>query len=134
MVRDGGRETGHGEQGMRNSGARRTGPVFSDVGIWGYNVPPGDEFGNIDTAIEGSVDHEATGRWLVWFGDESRVDKEYEDVRNQAVGDRVTERHEGECDKRRNCITDVSPIDTGYLTHHHASNLWKISKFTMGCN
>jgi len=39
---------------------RQTGPVFGDVGIRGYDMPPCDHLGDVDAAIECRVYHQAT--------------------------------------------------------------------------
>lgn len=36
---------------------RQTGPVFGDVGIGGYDMPPCDHLGDVDAAIECRVYH-----------------------------------------------------------------------------
>ena len=46
--------------------------------------------------------------------------------RNQTICNRITEWHEGECDEGRDCIPDISPVDAGYLAHHHAPNLSRL--------
>jgi hypothetical protein len=44
-------------------------------------------------------------------------------VRDEAVCYGVTKRHECKCYEGRDCITDIAPIDTRHLTHHHAADL-----------
>lgn len=45
------------------------------------------------------------------------------DLRNQAIGDAVGERHHDERDKGRNGVAVILPVDLLDLTNHGATNL-----------
>lgn len=44
-------------------------------------------------------------------------------VRNEAICNRITERHERERYEGWNCVANVAPVNARHLAHHHAANL-----------
>lgn len=48
------------------------------------------------------------------------------DPRDKTIGNTVTEWNESHYDERRNRIADISPVDSRYLTNHHAPDLHDI--------
>ena len=48
---------------------------------------------------------------------------EGDNLRDEPIGDGVAERDEHQGNEGWNSVTDVLPVDTDYLTHHHATDL-----------
>lgn len=96
-----------------------TSPRFAFVIVLGKYATAGSDTDQIYDAIDNNVDKEtATDRQNSKWHGASR-----EDLRNQAIRDRICEWHEYQSHEGRYSVTNVVPVDHNDLPHHHASNL-----------
>lgn len=96
-----------------------TSPRFAFVIVLGKYATAGSDTNQIYDAVDNNVDKEtATDRQI-----SMRHGAEDEDLRNEAIRDRICEWHEYQSHEGWYSVANVVPVDHNDLPHHHASNL-----------
>lgn len=114
----------NGADEPRGAAGSLPGPVLLEVVLAGLELAAGEEDDDGDEAVEDCVDKDAAEGSVSWEREERQKGAS---LRDEAVGDAVAEGDKGHDDKGGEDVADVSPVNLGDLTDHHAADLRSVS-------